>query len=150
MNEKVLKVNRKNEVANDQALLEAFPDVDPGFVPFGSRLIVQVRSPKAKSGLVVLADETKEAELWNTQIAKVRAVGPVAFKNRTTLKDWPEGDWCEPGDFVRIPKYNQDKWIVEVEVPDTTTKQQVLFMMVNDVDILAKKIGNPLEVKAYI
>lgn len=126
-------------------LKEAFPDIDPGFVPFGSRLIVQLRSPKTKYGKVILADETQETELWNTQIGKVRAIGVGAFKNRENLQPWPEGDWCKVGDYVRIPKFNQDRWFVELE-----SGKQVLFMLIRDLDILAKKVGNPLEVKAYI
>lgn len=143
---KAIKIIRADK--NDQNLTDAFPDIDPGFVPFGSRCIVQIRTPKEKSGLIIMSDEAKEVELWNTQIAKVRAIGPVAFKNRTNLESWPEGDWFKVGDYVRIPKWNQDKWIVEIE--EGGKKKQVLFMLVNDLDILAKKTGNPLEVKAYL
>lgn len=143
---------------NDAELLAAFPDVDSGFEPLGSRIIVQIRSPKEMSSLIILTDEAKEIELWNTQVAKVRAMGPSAFKYRSGAREgqtFLEGSGCELGDFVRIPKWNQDKWIVEMEdgKPDArgrVIKKQVLFMMVNDLDILAKKIGNPLEVKAYI
>lgn len=150
-----LNTSTKNKDSVDAELAAAFPDVDPGFEPLGSRIVVQIRSPKETSKLILLTDEAKEAELWNTQIAKVRAIGPVAFKNRTNLTTWPEGEWFKVGDYVRIPKWNQDKWIVEIEdgKPDAmgrVGKKQVLFMMVNDLDILAKKIGNPLEVKAYI
>lgn len=130
----------------EDELNEAFPDIDSGFAPFGSRVIVQLRSPKSKTkGGLILADETKETEMWNTQVAKVRALGPVSFKNRTTMEPWPEGSWANVGEYVRIPKYNQDKWFVELE-----SGKQVLFMLVNDLDLLAGKIGNPLEVKAYI
>lgn len=123
----------------------AFPDIDPGFIPFGSRLIVQLRSAKTKSkGGIILTSDTQETEKWNTQIAKVRKIGPVAFHNRSTLEPWPEGMWCKEGDYVRVPKYLQDRWEVEQD------GYNVLFMIVNDLDILAKKIGNPLEVKAYI
>jgi co-chaperonin GroES (HSP10) len=126
-------------------LREAFPDLDPGFEPFGSRLIVQLRSPKQKSrGGIILTDEVQETEMWNTQIAKVRAMGPLAFKNRESIQTWPEGDWCKVGDYVRVPKYNQDKWFTE------DGGSLVLFMLVNDIDLLAKKTGNPLSVKAYI
>ncbi len=129
----------------EEELLAAFPDVDPGFEPFGTRLIVQLRSAKTKSkGGIILTSDTQETEKWNTQIAKVRKIGPVAFHNRTTMEPWPEGNWCSEGDYVRVPKYLQDRW--EVEQSDHV----VLFMIVNDLDILAKKIGNPLEVKAYI
>lgn len=125
---------------------EAFPDIDPGFEPFGSRVVVQLRSPKLKSkGGIILVDDTKETEMWNTQIAKVRKLGPLSFKNRDRIETWPEGAWCSIGDYVRIPKYLQDKWFMEL--PDG---KQVLFMLINDIDLLAKKTGNPLDVKAYI
>ncbi len=123
----------------------AFPDVDPGFIPFGSRLIVQLRSAKTKSkGGIILTGDTQETEKWNTQIARVRKLGPLSFHNRDTMKPWPEGAWCKEGDYVRVPKFLQDRWEVEQD------GYNVLFMIVNDLDILAKKIGNPLEVKAYI
>lgn len=129
----------------EKEISEAFPDVDPGFEPFGSRVIVQLRSvkEKTKSG-IILTSESQDIEKWNTQIAKVRALGPLAFKNRESIKTWPEGEWCKVGDYVRIPKYNQDKWEVLGE------NVAILFMLVNDIDLLAKKLGNPLEVKAYI
>jgi co-chaperonin GroES (HSP10) len=134
-----------NSTYTQEEISKAFPDVDPGFLPLGSRIVVQLRSAKTKSkGGIILVNETIETEKWNTQIAKVRAIGPVAFKNRTTLESWPEGAWFEVGDYVRIPKFNQDKWFVSFEDHD------VLFMLINDLDILAKKTGNPLEVKAYI
>ena len=97
-----------------EELAKAFPDVNPGFEPFGSRVIVQLRKPKIRtSGGIILAEESIETEKWNTQIGKVRAVGSVAFRNRTTLELWPEGNWVKVGDYVRIPKFNQDKWEVE-------------------------------------
>ena len=137
---------RREATYTQEQIDEAFPDVDPGFEPFGSRVIVQLRSPKnqTKGGIYLVAN-TQETEMWNTQIAKVRALGPLAFQNRDTQKIWPEGAWCKTGDYVRIPKFNQDKWFIELE-----SGQQVLFMLINDLDLLAKKTGNPLEVKAYI
>ena len=141
---------RKTKMSNisytEAELAQAFPDVDSGFQPFGSRVVIQIRSPRNTSkGGIILTSDSKDTELWNTQIGKVRALGPLAFHNRDTQKLWPEGEWCKVGDYVRIPKFNQDKWIVELE-----DKTQVLFMLVNDIDLLAKKIGNPLDVKAYI
>jgi co-chaperonin GroES (HSP10) len=130
----------------EEEIADAFPNVDPGFEPFGSRIIVQLRSAKSKSkGGIIFVNDTQETEKWNTQIAKVIKVGPLAFHNRDTVQMWPEGAWCTEGDYVRIPKYNQDKWEVQV-----TDDKVVLFMLVNDIDLLAKKTGNPLEVKAYI
>jgi co-chaperonin GroES (HSP10) len=143
MNSAALKI--PSVTYTQEELSEAFPEVESGFEPFGSRLIVQLRSPKTKSkGGIHFITDTQDTELWNTQIGKVRALGPLAFKNREKIETWPEGEWCSVGEYVRIPKWNQDKWIVE------HGDKQVLFMLINDLDLLAKKIGNPLEVKAYI
>lgn len=130
----------------EEELTEAFPDVDPGFEPFGTRLVVQIRSAKekTKSG-IILVNETTEAEKWNTQVAKVVKIGPVAFSNRDTLVPWPEKSWCAIGDYVRVPKYLQDRWEMPME-----DGKLVLFMIVNDTDLLAKLTCNPLQVKAYI
>ena len=95
--------------------------------------------------------------MWNTQIGKIRAIGDLAFKNRDKLTDWPEGAWAKIGDYVRIPKFNQDKWFMEYpsKLKDHLGREfdgveRVLFMLINDLDLLALKTGNPLEVKAYI
>lgn len=144
MSSKAMKLDTDASFTEEEIAL-AFPDVEPGFEPFGTRLIVQLRSAKTKSkGGIILTGDTQETEKWNTQIAKVRKIGPVAFHNRTTMEPWPEGKWCLEGDYVRVPKYLQDRWEIEQD------GYVVLFMIVNDLDILAKKIGNPLEVKAYI
>lgn len=153
----MIKLQKSKEATIDE-LAKAFPDIDPGFEPFGSRVIVQLRSPKLYSdGGIKLVEETIETEMWNTQIGKIRAVGPVAFRNRETLEPWGEGSWAKPGDYVRIPKFNQDKWFKEYPCTIKTTRgteidgtERVLFMLINDLDLLAKKTGNPLEVKAYI
>ncbi len=59
----------------EDALAEAFPAVDAGVQPFGSRVLVQIRTPKKKVGSIILAQDTKDTEKWNTQVAKVIAVG---------------------------------------------------------------------------
>ena len=153
-----MKIKTNVPAATLAELDKAFPDVDPGFKPFGSRIIVQLRSPKLYSGGgIKFADETIETEMWNTQIGKVRDIGPLAFKNRDKMSDWPEGAWAKVGDFVRIPKFNQDKWFMEYPCKlmglggrEFDGVERVLFMLINDLDLLALKTGNPLEVKAYI
>src|SRR5215510_5325160 len=75
-----------------KSIEDAFPDVPAGVTPFGSRIVCQVRRPmdRTKSGFH-LPQETRETEKWNTQVAKVIALGPGAFKDRDTLTVWPEG-----------------------------------------------------------
>ena len=126
---------------------EAFPPCDPGVVPFGSRVLVQVRSPKTKTkGGIILTAETRETDAWNTQVAKVLSVGDLAFKNRNTQEPWPEGSWCQPGDFVRVPKYGGDRWTVKTD----DGEGEALVVIFNDLDLIGRVTGDPLAVKAFI
>lgn len=141
-----------HEIANKvefaySGLDEAFPACDPGVAPFGSRVLVQIRTPKNKTkGGIILTSETRETDAWNTQIAKVLCVGDLAFKNRTTMERWPEGSWCEPGDFVRVPKYGGDRWTVK----STDGEEEVLVVIFNDLDLIGRVTGDPLTTKAFI
>ncbi len=132
---------------------QAFPDLDPGLVPFGSRVLVQKRSPRTrlKSGLIV-PDEVRETEFWNTQVAKVITLGPVAFKNRDTLEAWPEDDWAQPGAYVRVPKYGGDKWFVDVpeEEAKRTGVEKACFVLYNDLDLIGEITCDPMDVIAYL
>lgn len=134
----------------ENALAEAFPAVDAGVQPFGSRVLVQIRTPKSRTaGGLYLVDDTKDTEKWNTQVAKVVNVGPLAFKNRDSMQPWPEGSWCGEGEFVRVPKYGGDRW----EVPYVNASgddSQAMFVIFNDLDIIGRVTGDPLSVKAFI
>ena len=127
----------------------AFPEVNPGQRPFGGRVIVQLRRIKKKAGRIIMIEETKENEKWNNMIGKVVAIGPLAFKNRDTMQAWAEGSWAEIGDFVRVPKWGGDRW--ERSVPTEDDKEDpVLFMTINDHELIAKVTDDPLSFKAYV
>jgi co-chaperonin GroES (HSP10) len=127
----------------------AFPEVNPGQSPFGGRVIVQLRRIKKKAGRIIIVDETKEAEKWNNMIGKVVSIGPLAFKNRETMSSWPEGSWAQVGDFVRVPRWGGDRW--ERKAPDTEEGEDpVLFMTLNDHELIAKVTDDPLSFKAYV
>ena len=131
----------------EEAMKEAFPDVDPGIQPFGSRVLVQIRTAKTKTaGGIILTSDTTDTEKWNTQIAKVICKGPLAFKNRNTMESWPEGDWCEEGQFIRVAKYGGDRWEVTME----GSKEVAMFVIFNDLDIIGRVTGDPLKIKAFI
>ena len=126
---------------------EAFPPCDPGIQPFGSRVLVQIRTPKRKTaGGIILTTETRETDAWNTQIAKVIAMGELAFRNRTTMERWPEGNWCDVGEFVRVPKYGGDRWTVKT----ADGEDEALLVIFNDLDLIGKVTGDPLAMKAFI
>jgi co-chaperonin GroES (HSP10) len=133
-------------MTSEDALAEAFPAVNAGVQPFGSRVLIQIRTPrKVTRGGIILSSETQDTEKWNTQVAKVISVGPLAFKNRNTQESWPEGEWCKPGDFVRVPKYGGDRWEVAINKDDSA-----MFVIFNDLDIIGQVTGDPLTVKAFI
>jgi co-chaperonin GroES (HSP10) len=112
---------------------------------------VQLRRTKQKTtGTgIILVEETKETEKWNNMVAKVIEVGPLAFKNRDSMQGWPEGSWCEVGDYIRVPKWGGDRWEVKVNEEDDR-EDPALFMILNDHEIIAKVIGDPLAMKAFL
>jgi co-chaperonin GroES (HSP10) len=141
-------MNMNEPVASNEAELAwAFPSVDPGATPLGGRILVQLRRTKKKSqsGLI-LVSETKEAEKWQNMVAKVIAVGPLAFKHRDTMQSWPEGSWCNPGDFIRVPKWGGDRW----EVPTEGDDEPSLFAIFNDHEVIAKVTTDPLAMRAFV
>lgn len=130
----------------ENAMKEAFPATEAGIKPFGSRVLVQIRTPKkTSSGGIILNTDTKDTEKWNTQVGKVIALGPLAFKNRNTMESWPEGAWCTEGEFVRVAKYGGDRW--EVTLPNG---ESAMFVIFNDLDIMGQVLGDPLAIKAFI
>ena len=140
-----------NTVASNEAEIAwAFPSVDPGAKPLGGRVLVQLRRSrkKTKSGLI-LPHETKETEKWQNMVARVVAIGPLAFKHRDTMQSWPEGSWCEVGDYLRVPKWGGDRW--EVPVPgEDDIEEPALFMIINDHEVIAKLTGDPLAMRAFL
>ena len=148
---KIVLLETSNDTPDPQELDWAFPDVNPGMEPFGARVIIQLRRIKKKttSAGIILVEETKENEKWNNMVGKVVALGPLAFKNRDTMQPWMEGTWAAIGDFVRVPKWGGDRW--EIRVPgEDDMEDPVLFMTLNDHELIAKVTSNPLSFKAYV
>jgi co-chaperonin GroES (HSP10) len=93
---------------------ECFPDVDPGVEILGDRVLVQLRREKiASKGGILLIDETRQTLRFNETVAKVRDIGPLAYKSPDNLEPWPEGNWCSVGDLVRTIKYGGDRFVVQ-------------------------------------
>ena len=138
-----------NAAVSGQSGDNLFPSVDPGIRPFGSRVLVQIRRARTKSkGGIIYADVTKDTELDNTCVAKVIAIGPLAYKNRNTMEPWAEGRWCDVGDFVFVPKYGGLRW----EKPCKSTDEygdKVQFAIFDDLNIIGD-VEDPLQIKAHI
>lgn len=144
-------MSNKPEASYEAEMAWAFPSVDPGAKPLGGRILVQLRRTKknATGTGIILIEETREAEKWNNMVAKVIEIGPLAFRHRDTMQEWPEGAWCKPGDFLRVPKWGGDRW--EVKVPgDDDAEDPVLFMIINDHEVIAKITNDPLSMRAFV
>ena len=126
---------------------EAFPAVDPGVIPLGARILVQVKTVKTTSASgIILVDETTDTEKWNTQVCKLIKLGPLAFKNRETGKEWVEGAWATEGDYIRVPRWCGDRW----SVPIAGTKDAAHFVIFNDHEVIGKITSDPLTMSTYI
>ena len=136
----------------DDKLAYAFPEADPPYLPCGKMIVVQLRTPGDFKILpngqkFFFTDETKDYEKFNIQTGVVRVLGPLAYKNRATLEDFPEGAWATPGQFVRVPKYGGDR----VGVPSKgDPAREAFFLTVNDTDVLGLVYGDPLAIKAIV
>lgn len=151
---KVLSVAELMGKAYTEEMRVAFPDVPPSYYPAGKLILCQVRQAKkikklASGHSLILADETVDNEKFRVQTAIVRAMGPAAFRNRNTLEPWPEGDWCNVGDFIRVPLYGGDRIAVPYKTPEGTD-DEVLFVAINDTDVTGVVIGDPLAVKTLL
>lgn len=119
--------------AQANPLSDIFPDVDPGAKPLGHRVLVQMRGVRTRTrGGIILEISATQTEKDTQQVARICRLGPVAFKNRSTLAEWPEGAWVNPGDYVRVPRYGGDSWKVK-----TADGQDVEFRMFDDHQIIA-------------
>ena len=144
---------------------QAFPDVKPGCEPLGNQVLLQIRQPLlTTSGGLRIDAETRKTEFDNTQVAKVIAVGSLAFHTRDTGQEWPEGSWCQPGDFVRIGKYQGDRWAMPFRARDTEidentgTRREIqvmdrcVFLLIKDLAIFGKypTAADAMAARAYL
>lgn len=124
----------------------AFPAVPPGVRPYGQRVLVQMKRSVLKTeGGIVLGQDTTQTEDDNTKVAKVIALGALAFHNRETLQPWPEGNWANPGDFVRIPLHTnaQNSWTVPFK------DGHVVFALIDDLQLLGEQ-PDPFYIRAFL
>lgn len=126
---------------------EMFPNIDPEFSPFGHRVVVQIRRVvnKTSSG-IILSTGAKEEEIYNGQVAKLIAVGPLAFKKRTTGEEWPEGVWASVGQFVKVPRWGGDRWTVDLR----DGLEPVMLAILSDADLIGAYTGDVTKVRSHL
>ena len=125
----------KDDEPDLRSELECFPNVDPGTDILGDRVLVQLRREKiASKGGILLVEETRQTLRFNETVAKVVAIGPLAYKNPETLQPWPEGQWVQVVDLVRTIKYGGDRFVVS---PDDEGAP-VVFITLKATEIISK------------
>lgn len=109
-------------------LKEAFPDVDPGIRPVGYKILVQLKrvAEKTKGGIILAAD-TRDADQAVAVVGRIVALGGSAYRDRITGNRWVDYPWVEVGQFVRVPRFGGDRFVVE----------GVPFAVINDEDVIA-------------
>lgn len=135
---------------SQQTLVDAFPEAPPGAEPLGDRVLVQLRvAKKVSKGGILLPSEAQEHERWMTTIGKVIALGPLAYRDREDpSKPWPEGIWCQAGDFVRVPKWGGDRW--EIALGEDANAPTARFVIYRDKEVIARITGDPLSFRDYL
>lgn len=128
----------------------AFPEVDPGETPLGQLVLLQVKQAMLMTeGGIALTDSDVATEFDNTQVAKVIALGALAYHTRDTMQPWPEGSWVKVGDYVRISQHNGKRWTKPLPGKrGLTLDERVTFVLIDDLHI-ASIIHDPLTVKAF-
>jgi co-chaperonin GroES (HSP10) len=129
--------------------LECFPEIDHGIEVAGDRVLVQLRREKSTSkGGIILVDETKQTLRFNETVAKVRQIGPLAYKSPDNLEPWIEGPWCNVGDLVRTIKYGGDRFVVN---PDDDGSP-VVFITIQAREVISriKSFEAAQKMKAFV
>lgn len=111
---------------------EHFPEVEPGIVPFGSDVLVQLRTVKShSSGGIALPASTQEFNNENTMIGRLIRRGQLAFRNRETAQLWPEGVWAKDGEIVLVPRFGGFKFYRIIP----GSKEKALFCLFKDYEL---------------
>lgn len=115
----------------DEYVKQHFPQANPGAIPVGNQILVQLRTVPKKVGSIVLVQETKEFNQGNTQVARITSLGQIAFRDRSSGETWKEGAWAGVGDIVIVPRYGGFRF----EVPLEGTEDTAVFAIFNDYDV---------------
>jgi co-chaperonin GroES (HSP10) len=86
----------------DKELVDRLPQ------PTGWRiLIMPFRPPEKSDGGILLAPQTLEEDVVQTQVGYVLKAGPLAYKDK---ERYPTGAWCKEGDWVIFARYSGSRF----------------------------------------
>lgn len=132
---------------------DAFPLAASFVKPLGNQVVVQLRTPRTKSGGgIMLTSSDQSFDETQIRVGKVMSIGPIAYKHRETNIEWPEGAWVKPDDFVRVPAFGGiDRWKVPLtQEEDPAQRIYAYFGLFNDFDMKGLITGDPLSIVDYM
>jgi chaperonin GroES len=111
-----------------QSLLEKMPN------PTGWRLLILPYKGKGKteSG-IFLPDKVVEEQSVSTQVGYVLKVGALAYQDSGKF---PNGPWCEKGDWVMFARYAGSRFKIDGGEVRILNDDEVLAKIANPEDIL--------------
>jgi co-chaperonin GroES (HSP10) len=119
-------------VTKEEYVEKHFPEIEPGCVPCGAQILVQLRTLSKKSaGGILLANDTHELNQQNTRVCRLIRCGNIAFRNRETGQVWREGVWAQCGDVIIMPAWGGFRF----EVPIPGTEDIAVFAVYSDHEV---------------
>ena len=112
-----------------EELMKLLPD------PQGYRILIAIpkKEETFKDSQIVIAESTRQKEEIASIVGLVMKLGPQAYKDP---EKFPDGAWCEEGDFIIMRSYSGTRFKV------TTPEGDQEFRIIND-DTVEAVIADP-------
>lgn len=107
--EMMMRTIKMEKAVNNNEWIEDEEKADPEVLPSlpGYHILVRPVSVKSKTkGGLLLPDSVKDDVAYLTTVGKVLAVGDLAYKDEDKF---PNGNWCNVGDYVCYAKHAGQK-----------------------------------------
>jgi co-chaperonin GroES (HSP10) len=115
-------------IEQDANLLDRLP------TPTGYRILVlPYAGPKKTKGGLYLSDKTQATIQMTTVCAYVLKVGDLAYKDK---EKFPNGPWCEKGDWVIFGRYAGARFKIEGGEVRILNDDEIIARIKNPEDIL--------------
>jgi len=115
-------------IEQDSNLLDRLP------TPTGYRILVlPYAGPKKTKGGLYLSDKTQATIQMTTVCAYVLKVGDLAYKDK---EKFPNGPWCEKGDWVIFGRYAGARFKIEGGEVRILNDDEIIARIKNPEDIL--------------
>jgi len=96
-------------------------------------LVLPYAGPKKTKGGLILTDTTNETIQMTTVCAYVLKVGELAYKDK---EKFPDGPWCQKGDWVIFGRYAGSRFKIEGGEVRILNDDEIIARIKNPEDIL--------------